>query len=177
MTLLKRFSKLSDTLYEGTSDFIGAFSSLLVDWPCQGTLQDALVAWTMIEPDLGMIQLIQQLRRTGLACCLATNQEPHRASYMSERLGYCGLFDREFYSCRIGIAKPAAAYFRSILDDLSLSSTNVLFLDDREDNVIAARDVGLNATQFLIDDGPLNLVQTLATFGIHLDQRTVSGRG
>jgi putative hydrolase of the HAD superfamily len=155
---------------DGAPDFIHAFSGLLADWKCTGTLEDALAAWTMIEPDSGMSRVIQQLRRQRLTCCLATNQEPHRASYMSERLGYCRLFDREYYSCRIGVAKPEAAYFRSILNDLSLSPMSVLFLDDREDNVVAARNVGLNAAQSFIDAGPSALAQTLANFGIHVDQ-------
>ena len=153
---------------EGASDFIGALSGLLVTFASRGSLQDALVAWTMIEPDSGMTQLVHTLRRQGVRCCLATNQEPHRASYMSGQLGYRGLFDREFYSCRMGVAKPAPAYFRSMIDELGLSPANVLFLDDNETNVNSARQAGLNAAQFFIDSGSLNLARTLGDFGIHV---------
>jgi hypothetical protein len=83
---------------EGGSDFISAPSSLLVERHCQGTLQDALAAWTMIEPDLAMTRIVEMLRRNGFRCYLATNQEPHRASYMSGHLGYCRLLDQEFTS-------------------------------------------------------------------------------
>lgn len=153
---------------EGRSDFIGALSGLLVKWRCQGTLQDALAAWTMIEPDSGMTQLVQTLRRNGVKCYLATNQEPRRASYMSGQLGYSGLFDREFYSCRMGVAKPATAYFLAIIGELGLSPTNILFLDDHEINVQSAQEAGLNAAHFFIDSGPVNLMRTLADFGIHV---------
>src|SRR3989442_1005165 len=146
---------------EGGSDFIGALSGLLVDWRCQGTLPDALAAWTMIEPDPGMTQLVRALRRGGVRCYLATNQEPHRASYMSEQLGYCGLFDREFYSCRMGVAKLATTYFRLIVGELGLSPDNVLFLDDHEINVNSAQEAGLHVAQFFVDSGSLNLVRTL----------------
>jgi putative hydrolase of the HAD superfamily len=128
---------------EGRSDFIGAFSRLLVEWRCQGTLQDALAVWTMIEPDLGMTRIVKMLRRNGLRCYLATNQEPYRASYMSEHLGYRRLFDQEFYSCRMGVAKPATAYFRAIVDELDLAPGNVLFLDDHDANVSSARELVL----------------------------------
>jgi putative hydrolase of the HAD superfamily len=153
---------------EGASDFIGALSGLLVEWQCQGTLQDALVVWTMIEPDSGMTQLVQTLRQGGIRCYLATNQEPHRASYMSEQLGYRRLFDGEFYSCRMGVAKPATAYFRSIVEELDLPAATILFLDDNEINVNSAREAGLNATQFLVDSGLLHLKQTLGSFGVHV---------
>ena len=153
---------------EGASDFIGALAGLLIERRCPGTLQDALAAWTMIEPDSGMTELVRALRQSGVRCYLATNQEPHRASYMSQQLGYCGLFDREFYSCRMGVAKPATAYFHSIVEELGLPPNTVLFLDDHEANVNSAREAGLNAVQFLVDSGPLRLGQTLGAFGVHV---------
>jgi putative hydrolase of the HAD superfamily len=153
---------------EGTSDFIGALSGLLREWQCQGTLKDALAVWTMIAPDPGMTQLVQTLRQGGIRCYLATNQEPHRAFYMSDQLGYRRLFDGAFYSCRMGVAKPATAYFRAIIDELGLPAANVLFIDDNEANVNSARDAGLNALQFLVDSGPSHLKHALRGFGVHV---------
>jgi putative hydrolase of the HAD superfamily len=153
---------------DGGVDFVSALSELVTQWRCQGGFQDALRAWTMIEPDERILQAVRALRRNGFRCCLATNQEPHRASYMSEHLGYCRLFDREFYSCRMGVAKPAPAYFRSIVDELHSSPGNVLFLDDNEANVAAAKQAGLNAEQFFVDLGAMKLWQTLRHFGIHV---------
>ena len=154
--------------HEG-SDFVQKFSDLVVEWRCEGTIQDALAAWTMIEPDPEMAQVVRALRRAGLRCCLATNQEPHRAAHMSEHLGYSRLFDREFYSCRMGVAKPSTTYFRSIVDELGVVAEHVLFLDDREDNVAAAQQAGLHAAQFLIDSGPAHLTRTLAQFGVRFE--------
>jgi putative hydrolase of the HAD superfamily len=153
---------------EGGSDFVAGLSRLLVEWHCHGTLKEALAAWTMIEPDAGVTGIVQVLRRSGLTCCLTTNQESHRASYMSVQLGYRDLFDREFYSCRMGIAKPAPAYFRTIVDELDVSPASVLFLDDHEANVSSARKAGLNAVQFLLHSDSLNLTRTLADFGVHV---------
>jgi putative hydrolase of the HAD superfamily len=125
-----------------------------------------MAAWTMIEPDSAMINMVRRLRQRGIRCYLATNQEPRRASYMSEQLGYRDLFDGEFYSCRLGLAKPAAAFFHSIVKDLGLQPMSVLFLDDHEVNVNSAREVGLHASQFLVDSGPLQLEKTLRGFGV-----------
>ena len=159
---------VEEAALEGGLDFVGALSALLCDWRCKGSLEDALAVWTMIEPDAEITQLVRTLRSSGLSCCLATNQERHRASYMSEQLCYRSLFDREFYSCHMGVAKPSVAYFRSIVDQLGVPSAHVLFIDDRETNVSSAQNVGLNAIQFFIDSGPANLVRSLADFGVHV---------
>ena len=152
----------------GAADFISGLSGLLLEWQCPGSLQEALAAWTMIEPDSGVTDFIRRLRQRGVGCYLATNQEPHRAAYMSEQLGYCWLFDQEFYSCRIGVAKPAPAYFHSILEQLALPPPDVLFLDDHEVNIDAARTAGMHALQFFVDSGPIHLRQVLGGFGVHV---------
>lgn len=150
----------------GASDFSESFSRLLLEWRCVGTLDDALAAWTMIEPDLDMLHAVAALRQRGVGCHLATNQEPIRAAYMSQRLGYGQLFDREFYSCRLGSAKPDAAYFQTLLARLELPAEVALFLDDNEANVASARGVGLHAEHFLVAAGPSQLEQILAAYGL-----------
>jgi putative hydrolase of the HAD superfamily len=45
----------------------------------------------------------------------------------------------------VGHMKPAAAYFTRACADLGVQRRQVLFIDDRADNVDAARDVGINA--------------------------------
>jgi putative hydrolase of the HAD superfamily len=148
----------------GASDFRESFSRLLCEWRCVGTLDEALVAWTMIEPDRDMLAAVAALRQRGIECHLATNQEPVRAAHMSEQLGYSHLFDREFYSCRLGFAKPDPEYFRAMLARLALPPGAVLFLDDKEANVAAARAVGLHAEHCLVEAGPSGLERILAGY-------------
>lgn len=151
---------------EGRTDFVLSLSSLLAAWGCRGTLDDGLAAWTMIEVDPEIVEIVRRLRRAGVRCHLATNQESHRARYMSETLGYSTLFDREFYSCRMGVMKPAVAYFQGILDQLDIPANRILFLDDRQANVDSARQAGLHAATFTLDAGPSELMRTLNAFGV-----------
>jgi putative hydrolase of the HAD superfamily len=135
--------------YVGTGDFGSAFRDLFVHWKCSGNLGDAFNAWTAIEVDREVLEIIASLRRSGYRCHLASNQEPSRAAYMSEVLGYRTAFDREFYSCALGYAKPSHTYFKAILDDLGLpNASQVLFLDDVAANVNAAKAAGLHASLF-----------------------------
>ena len=153
---------------EGQADFVKALSGILVEWGCSGTLDDGLAAWTMIEVDTEIAAIVRTLRRGGVRCHLATNQEPFRAGYMSEELGYATLFDREFYSCRMGVMKPAVAYFLTILRELVVPAGNVLFIDDHGANVDSAREVGIHAAAFTLEAGPGELAQTLGRFGINV---------
>ena len=67
---------------------------------------------------------------------------------MSKGLGYSSCFDKEFYSCDLGFIKPDPRYFESILADLGQPASTMLFIDDQEANVVAARSVGLHGAVF-----------------------------
>lgn len=85
---------------------------------------------------------------------------------MSNELGYKELFDREFYSCLIGSAKPDADFFHFILKDLATKPGAVLFLDDHEINVTAARSCGIHAEIYDNRSGLEGLLKIFDTFGV-----------
>jgi putative hydrolase of the HAD superfamily len=72
---------------------------------------------------------------------------------MHEDLGYGQLLDGAFYSYELGVAKPDPAYFTTILDRLDVPGGQVLFVDDRLDNVESARSIGLRAEVWSYVDG------------------------
>jgi putative hydrolase of the HAD superfamily len=152
---------------EGRSNFKEALSGILSRWQCHGTLSDVLDAWTMIEVNAQVAATVRALRRAGISCYLATNQESNKAYHMSEVLGYRHLFDKEFYSCRIGAMKPDVAYFRGIMKEINIPPSHVLFLDDNQTNVESARQVGLHAAKFTLEAELDALHRILADFGIH----------
>lgn len=155
----------------GQDNFPVALSKVLLRWNCRLTLDEALRVWTAIEVDPVVTELIGQLRKTGTRCCLASNQEEHKARYMSESLGYRDLFDKEFYSCRVGCMKPNADYFRTVIDTLGLPPSHLLFIDDREENVNAAKDLGMVGAQFHLDDGYEKLCEILGMNGLSLTRK------
>ena len=137
----------------GQSDFPQALSNLLARWHCRATLDEVLHTWTMIEVDSESMETIRALRRCGVRCHLASNQERYKARYMSDVLGYGRLFDTEFYSCHMGLKKPSGAYFRAIVSAIALPPNQLLFVDDLSVNVDAAREVGLHAVTFHLETG------------------------
>lgn len=57
-------------------------------------------------------------------------------------------FDHASYSCDVRVSKPGAAIYEDCLSGLGVSPEQALFLDDREENVEAARKLGLHAAVF-----------------------------
>jgi putative hydrolase of the HAD superfamily len=122
-----------------------------------------------ITVDDGILDLVSRLRRRGYYCALASNQQPHRAHFMADQLRYRALFDRCFFSCHMGFAKPDPRYFQTILEDLQLDPDDVIFVDDKPQNVRAASTLGIHAICFANSrDGRAQpaLRQLLAKFGV-----------
>ena len=150
----------------GVGDFESALAKVLKQWNSAGTASEALNIWTMIDPDDTVFELIRALRSNGMLVALATNQQQHRANYMLNELGYADEFDHVFCSCRLGYAKPSAKYFEKVLEILDLPAESALFIDDHEENVEAAKKVGLQAAWYRLDEGIAAMVRLLNRYGL-----------
>ena len=56
-------------------------------------------------------------------------------------------FDKVYLSCELGKRKPDKEIYQYIQNDLEISPENILFLDDLEQNVLAAKSCGWQAHQ------------------------------
>jgi putative hydrolase of the HAD superfamily len=146
--------------------FPDALAVVLHKWDLAEHTTDVLNIFNAILVDAGVLEVVQALRARGVRCHLATNQQSNRARHMSDVIGYKNLFDREFYSCQLGIAKPDIGFFKFILSDLQVPPSSVLFIDDREENVTNALAAGLNASVFPATGGAMALRTILARFGL-----------
>ncbi len=57
-------------------------------------------------------------------------------------------FDVRIWSYQHNLAKPEAAIYHLLLDQLGTAARETLFLDDKEENIHAARVLGMQAIQF-----------------------------
>jgi putative hydrolase of the HAD superfamily len=144
----------------GEDTFVTGLGPVFEAWGLAHPPQVFFDIWLTIDVDASVLALIGELRRAGIWCALASNQARHRAVHMSDVLGYAGAFDREFYSCDLGHAKPSPAFFTAIVQEAGLDPAATLMIDDRDDNVAGALAAGLHAMQFVLEDvgagaGPL----------------------
>jgi putative hydrolase of the HAD superfamily len=152
----------------GTADFAVELQAVLARWHSATPLPTALAIWTDIIVDRSILATVEGLRAGGLCCGLATNQHAQRAAYMSVELRYREFFDREFYSCAVGRAKPDPEYFERVVTMLGLPPQDVLFFDDHEANAAAAREVGMNGVHFEPNAGSALLIRQLQEFGVNV---------
>jgi putative hydrolase of the HAD superfamily len=152
-----------------TSDgFDDALLQVLTKWARAEHLSKVLAALNAIDVYEHVMPVVQTLRRAGVPCHVASNQQAGRARHMSEVLNYRNLFTREFYSCALGVAKPDIAFFELVHHSLDLRRDNVLFLDDRPENVEAARRAGLAAAVYTAESGATALHDILAAHGLRV---------
>lgn len=99
------------------------------------------------------------LRGQGVALHLATIQEPERAAYLWNALGFRHRFDALHYSADIGARKIDAAFYAAVEARTGLSGADVILVDDTPANVEAARAAGWRG---VVWDGTLSLAEALA---------------
>jgi putative hydrolase of the HAD superfamily len=145
----------------GKIDFRDALADVLRRWNSTASVEQAIEPWSWFVAEPGVVELIRELRAAGIACHLATNQQAYRRAIMEDERGYGAWFDRTFYSCDLGLAKPDPAYFRAILAEIDVPASEVLFIDDNEANVAGARAVGLQAELYDLSAGVPALVELL----------------
>ena len=102
--------------------------------------------WLQPNP-LTLPTLLRRVRRTGVQLALLSNApEPLARAIDDSR--WSRDFDRCYYSCRLGAAKPDPRAFQIVLRDLGAQPDEVLFIDDRAENTAAARNLGMHTITF-----------------------------
>ncbi len=150
----------------GEGDFRAAVAEVLARWESATPVEEAIQPWRSFEADPVVVDLIHQLRKAGIGCHLATNQQLYRRGIMQDERRYGELFDQTFYSCDLGVAKPEPAYFHAILDSVGKQGSSVLFIDDNEPNIKGALTAGLHAELYDLSEGTDALRALLARYGL-----------
>ncbi|QDP95054.1 HAD-IA family hydrolase [Microlunatus elymi] len=123
-----------------------------------------LDSWRTLVVDRQLTDRIKKLRTSGIGCALATNQQDVRVAYMRSLPDYADVFDEQFYSSELGLAKPDPAFFEVIIQRLGIEPDEALFVDDVAANVAGARVAGLAAEVFEQDAGIAELERILARY-------------
>jgi putative hydrolase of the HAD superfamily len=106
-----------------------------------------LDSWT--DVDDVMAGLVGELADSGRRLGLLSNIIGDLVPRIEARHGaLLDRFDALVYSCRIGVAKPDPRAFEICAERLGVEPGDVLFFDDTERNVLAAREAGMRAEVF-----------------------------
>lgn len=96
-----------------------------------------------------VFSIARRLRsRPALETVLANNEARHWDEVRNARFGHFGLFDHLACSWLIEAQKPEREFFRRATERCAARPEEVLFVDDSEEVMAAARDFGFRAVRF-----------------------------
>ena len=106
--------------------------------------------WT--QPNTPMIAWAEHLRRSGVKTGILSNIGDHMETGILHKFPWLRDFAHHTFSHRLGIAKPDPAIYQHAVQGLATKAENILFIDDREENIVAAHAAGMQAIQYSTQD-------------------------
>ena len=101
-----------------------------------------------LDPNIGMIDLIREVRREGLRTALLTNNVKEWEPLWRSMLPVDELFETVVDSAFVGVRKPDPRIYELTLERVELPPGACLFVDDLEINCEAASDLGFEVVHF-----------------------------
>ena len=134
----------------GKADLKELVEPWLSKWKWDGTVEEFLEFWFKAEHkiDEEVAEIIEKLKKKGVKCFLATNQEKYRTKYMKKDMGFEGLFDYVFSSAEIGFKKPQKEFYEKVLKELKkkygIETDEIIFFDDSQGHINEAKKLGID---------------------------------
>ena len=135
---LNRDTYWAKVAHEGGRAFTPQQVEQLVDVDCKG--------WARINH--ASMQWVELLRRSGRQLALLSNMPADISHYLTANFEWPSLFDHLIFSCDVGLVKPDPEIYHLCLQKLQAQPADVLFLDDRPENIEAAAKLGIHAVLF-----------------------------
>lgn len=103
--------------------------------------------WT--KPNRPMIAWAAALQAAGVRTGVLSNLGDEMERGVRIRCTWLDAFDHLTFSHHLRTAKPDLAIYTHAAKGLGVEPANILFIDDREDNIEAARNAGMQAIQYV----------------------------
>lgn len=103
------------------------------------------VGWS--RPNQVMANWAKKLKESGLITAIISNMPQDIREYL-RHLPWMPEFTHYTYSCEVNSVKPSADIYLHCLEQLQIRPVDALFLDDRQMNVDAAQQLGIDAHVF-----------------------------
>lgn len=117
--------------------------------------------WTSVNPE--MLAWHGQLKQRGLQTGILSNMGDSVLENILRTFAWIADFDVLVWSYQHDLAKPEPAIYELLLEKLGTAPEETLFLDDKLENIVAARHLGIRGLQFSTVD---QLRQDLISAGL-----------
>lgn len=119
--------------------------------------------WSTWRVDPSVLALIDSVRQTHRVAMLS-NATDVLEERLSQTYGVADRFEHILNSARLGWAKPDPRVYAELCQRLQLDPHEIVFVDDRAENIVAAAAHGLHVAWFV---GATELERQLAAFRNH----------
>ena len=128
---------------------------------------DAVRAESAILPDSALGILRQLAASEQYVLATVNNESRSMNEYRLSEFDLTDLFSAFFTSCYLGVRKPDRRIYQIALDVLQRDPEEVVFVDDRPENVAAADSLGIHAIRY---EGSSQLSDELTRLGVFLER-------
>jgi glucose-1-phosphatase len=116
-------------------------------------------------PDTEMLQILRDLKGK-VICSVLTNNTPLNYD-VNYKDGIFDYFDRKYISFKMKICKPDLKVYRMVIDDLGFPVSDLLFIDDKTENLEPAKKLGMKTYHFdILEHNPLSLREYFIKEGV-----------
>ncbi len=112
----------------------------------------------------GMRSLVKNLKGE-YTVALITNDNTETFPVFEKKFGLSKLFQGQVVSGRVGASKPNPKIFSYLLQTFNARPEKTIFIDDKQENVEAAKKLGLKGIHFVSFPG---LIKDLRSFGVNV---------
>lgn len=135
--------------YDRGASALGYWTAVLGHQPSGAQLRrlvrQDVASWLHVDP--AMSALLERVHAAGVPVSLLSNA-PRELARVLERHAALKLFTHRLFSADLGLVKPDPAVFTVALGVLRAEARDVVFVDDRIDNIAAAAALGLRTHHF-----------------------------
>jgi putative hydrolase of the HAD superfamily len=97
--------------------------------------------WSNINQE--MTEWLARIHSGGFRTAILSNMQTDMAAHARRKFDWLRYIDHQVFSCEVRSIKPDPAIYQHALAQLDAPQTEVLFVDDREENIQAARALGI----------------------------------
>ena len=116
------------------------------------------------------IPLVQRLKKAGYGVYYLSNYSKKAYDECGKSLAFMPYMDGGIVSFKVGMTKPDQRMFSCFLERFGLTAETCLFVDDTEENVLAARALGFFGLVFSGVDG---LMEELKNLGVEITEEGI----
>ena len=90
-----------------------------------------------------MIELIKKIKPNFEKIAILSNMHFDFLEFLKKNNIWLDIFNESFFSCELKLVKPDPEIYKYCIDKLNVNPIDSLFIDDTEENIIAAKNFGI----------------------------------